>query len=598
MNLYKYIKHFFILLFSIIFNFLNAQNTDLTTFFEQSNYLETPRYDETIEYCKKLAESSDFIHYSTFGKSGQNRDLPLLIADKDGLTNPVDIRQKGRLVLLVQACIHAGESNGKDAGFLLLRDNIVKKQNLAFLDNVSIIFIPILNPDGHERFGPYNRLHQNGPKEMGWRTNAKNLNLNRDYLKSESPEIKAWHKLFNTWLPDFFIDIHSTNGADYQYSLTYSLETSGNLEKGLSDMLKTDYEPFITKKMNESGYKIFPYVAFKNWIDPRSGLELRLSPPLYSTGYLAIQNRCALLIESHMLKPYKERVFSTLEILKITLKFLNENKEKIEILNKTADEKTCLLSENKIDLPLNFVIDYSDSTKIDFLGYDYTIMKSKVSGGDWFKYHPEKPKTWNLTFFNKNIVTEKVQLPEAYIIPVEHADIIEKIKILGIATSEIKNDITIPVKTYYFVNPKPAATSFEGNQHLDYTLRDTVIDRLFHKGSVVVRPNQRTARVIAHALEPVSKSSFAASGYFNICTEPKEYAEIYVMEPMAEEMLAKNPEIKHEFETKIKNNPKYKSQWDLMQWFYSKTPYFDKQLNMYPVGLINSKNILNKLIEN
>ncbi|MFP4019209.1 MAG: M14 family zinc carboxypeptidase, partial [Bacteroidales bacterium] len=201
---------------TIIFFFLAQvafpQSDALDTYYEKSNYKETPRYEETIEYCKNLASSSEWIDYQTFGTSPQQRDLPLLILDKKGNFDASSVHSSGNGVILIEACIHPGEPDGKDAGLMLLRDLAIKKQNIDVLDNLTILFIPIVNVDGHERFGPYNRINQNGPKEMGWRTNAQNLNLNRDFLKADAPEIQQWLQLFNKWMPDFFIDIHTPDG--------------------------------------------------------------------------------------------------------------------------------------------------------------------------------------------------------------------------------------------------------------------------------------------------------------------------------------------------------------------------------------------------
>ncbi|MCK4657398.1 MAG: peptidase M14, partial [candidate division Zixibacteria bacterium] len=201
-------------------------DNDLTTYYEKSNFLETPRYDETVAFCKLLEAESPFVKYTSFGITPQGRELPLLIVDKsESFAPPTD----DRIVLLVIACIHPGESDGKDAGLVLIRDLIRDDSLTKQFDDVVLLFIPIFNVDGHERFGPYNRINQNGPLEMGFRVTAQGYNLNRDFLKADSPEMRAWLKLFREWLPDFFIDCHVTDGADYQYTITYGLETHENM---------------------------------------------------------------------------------------------------------------------------------------------------------------------------------------------------------------------------------------------------------------------------------------------------------------------------------------------------------------------------------
>jgi hypothetical protein len=215
-----------ILSVAFVFIFISsfAQFEEWETFFELSGKKETPRYKETMDFCKRLEKKSRWVHMTSFGKSAMERDLPLMIIDNQGLSDPNAVHASGKVVLLIQACIHPGEPEGKDAGLMLVRDLVIGNKFPGLLDHVSVLFIPIFNVDGHERFGPFNRINQNGPQEMGWRVTANNLNLNRDFLKADAPEMQAWLNMFNTWMPDFFIDSHTTDGADYQYVLTYQME--------------------------------------------------------------------------------------------------------------------------------------------------------------------------------------------------------------------------------------------------------------------------------------------------------------------------------------------------------------------------------------
>jgi murein tripeptide amidase MpaA len=226
---------FLILIFSAISGIgPGAQGSEFQTEYELSGGLQTPRYAQTRTTALQLAEISDQITYTTFGRSPQGRDLMLLIADRDGASSPSDVRASGRAVLMIQACIHAGESDGKDAGLMLLRDIATHKLAPSLLDNVTILFLPIFNVDGHEHFGPLNRPNQNGPLEMGFRVTANNLNLNRDFVKADAPEMQAWLDLYSAWMPDFLIDAHVSDGADFQYTLMYDMPVRGNMEAGLS----------------------------------------------------------------------------------------------------------------------------------------------------------------------------------------------------------------------------------------------------------------------------------------------------------------------------------------------------------------------------
>lgn len=575
----------FILLIS---NLLQAQ--DWKTYYESSGNLKTPGYYETIAFCNKLCSASPIASIQNIGISPQGREIPMMVIDRDGLNNPEAIRAKGRIIALVQACIHPGEPDGKDAMLMLLRDLLIDKKHKDILDNVSILFVPIFNVDGHERFGPYNRINQNGPEEMGWRTNALNLNLNRDFLKADTPEMQQWLKMYSKWLPDFFIDIHTTDGADYQYALTYDIEVFGNLDSGLTRWLNTIYEPRVTKSMNESGFLIFPYVQFRSWHDPRSGLQTGAAPPMISQGYAAIQNRPALLIETHMLKDYKTRVDATYSMIEYTLKVLNHQAGTLKTLINMADISTAAEGFRSQKFPVLLKTSQKDSTMIKFEGYNYKNVKSDLTGGDWFIYDNQKPLSMTLPFFNTTYPAVETYLPEAYIIPVEWKLIAERLKLHGVKIDQLTEPAEIKVKSYKFRDYEFKKAPYEGRQMVTTKYDDIEESRKFAKGSFIVFTDQRTARVIAAALEPASAGSFVEWGFFNQVFEQKEYSETYVMETMAREMMEKDPELRKEFEAKKNSDPDFaKSQWNMLNWFYSKTPYWDNRFNIYPIGKVYDK---------
>jgi hypothetical protein len=575
---------------------LFAQDTTFLTYYEKSQYLKTPRYAETVEFCKKLDKASPILTYTTFGKSPEGRDLPLLIADRNGNVTPEAVRKSGNAVLLIQACIHAGECDGKDAGLMLLRDLAIYKKNFQLLDHVTILFIPIFNTDGHERFGPYNRINQDGPEEMGWRTTAQNLNLNRDFLKAETPEMKAWLKLYNTWLPEFFVDCHVTDGADFQYTLTYALETGGSMEKNLSEWTANVCEKYLVNEMKKSGFPVFPYVQFRNWHDPRSGLTTGVAPPMLSQGYCAVQNRPGLLIETHMLKPYKTRVNSTYTMLLHTLELLNKEYITLQTLEDKADAFTAGGEFRKNPFPVSFSESLADSTQIEFLGFEYTIDTSDLTGGLWFKYDNQKPTVWQLTIFPNCIADKLVSLPEAYLIPPQCSSVIEKLQLHGVKTTRLTHEIRCNVQSGRFHNVRWSQRSYEGHHKLTYDLTDTIETCTFAAGTVLVEMNQRAAKVVAHLLEPASPDSYVAWGFFDAYFEQKEYAESYVMETMAREMMKQNPFLKTEFEQKKISDKAFASDPDAMlNWFFSKSPYWDSHFDRYPIGRIVNKTDLDKL---
>jgi hypothetical protein len=591
-------------IFTLLYVYAHAQNGHEPTYYEQSGFLETPRYSETVEYCKKLDLQSEMISFTTFGKSLQGKALPLLILDRDGLSDPAAIHSTGRLIILIQACIHPGESEGKDAGLMLIRNFISPAGNSGniipsakILKDISILFIPVFNVDGHERFGPYNRINQNGPKEMGWRTTASNLNLNRDYLKADTPEMQAWLTMFNQWSPDFFIDTHTTDGADYQYVLTYAMETHGTMEPQLTKWCNDIFLTGMEKKMTTLGEPVFPYVGFRNWHDPRSGLVTHASPPMLSQGYTAMRNRPGLLIETHMLKPYKTRVDATYDCILASLEILAREKDHLKSLINEADRFTSGATFLKEPFPLSFETSMKDSVMTDFLGFEYTVEKSDLTGGEWFHYS-NKPVTFRLPYFRTITPDKTTRLPLAYIIPVEWKTVIERIQFHGIKMTIIGSDINIPVKKYRFINPKWQQNPYEGRHPMtNISAEEFDQETTFPAGSVIVELAQPAAKIIVHMLEPEGEGSFVYWGFFDAVCEQKEYGESYVIEKLAREMIAEDPVLKVAFEEKRNTDTNFaKNHWDMINWFYNRTQYADQKRLVYPVGKIYNEAVLSELL--
>lgn len=567
-----------------------GQQTDWTTYFEKHQYNGTPRYDETMEFCRRLAQNSPFISLDTMGISPQGRPILVVIIDKNGHHTEERVRQSGNAVLLVQSAIHAGEPDGKDAMLQWLRDMVVYQKHVELLNHVTILWIPILNVDGHERYGAYSRINQNGPEEMGWRTNAQNLNLNRDYMKAETPEIQSWIKLFNQWLPDFFIDCHTTDGADYQYPITHSMEIYGNMDSGLTAWQRDTYLPVIEGEMEKSGFPVFQYVSFRRWHDPRSGLYATVALPRLSEGYTALQNRPGLLIETHMLKPYRIRVESTERLILVTLEMLNNEYQNLKKLNLQADEFCASEAFRKLPLAISFSTDFSDSVMVDFKGIDYDRVTSDLSGGDWFRYG-NTPTLFSLPMFDQVVPNEIVQLPEAYIIPPQWTSVIEKLQLHGVEFYTLKNSVETEVNLYTFSDYSWQQQPSEGKHPMTkLKLTENTKRMKFPAGSVVVPVNQRRARVIANILEPKATDSYVYWGYFDAITEQKEYSESYSMETIARQMLTEDPGLQVTFDLWKQNNPVLsENSYAILNWFYQQSPWWDQQKDLYPIGRIMSK---------
>jgi hypothetical protein len=425
---------------------------DCFTYYEKSGFKKTPSYLQTINYCQKLDSASKWIKFTSFGKSPQGRELPLLIVDTHANFTPERVKASGNVILLIQAGIHSGEIDGKDAGLMLVRDLVMLKKQTELLDNITFLFIPIFNVDGHERSSPYNRINQNGPEEMGWRVTAQNLNLNRDFMKADSPEMQQWLTLFNSWLPDFLVDCHVTDGADYQYVVTYGLEGYDNVSTPLKNLTRDLVEPYLNKKMDEAGFPMFPYVMFRNWDDIRSGLRTGSAPPRFSTGYGVVQSRIFLLIETHMLKDYQTRVSGTYNLLLSVMQLIHQYSDKLKEINLLSDHSTRNLSGKY--LPLNMEYFRTDSTMVEFKGVDYDRIPSDISGKDWVVYHSDRKKTYQMSYYNKVLAIDSVLVPFAYLIPMEWNKEIVLLKLHGIKINYLAKDTSLMVSSYKFSDIK------------------------------------------------------------------------------------------------------------------------------------------------
>ncbi len=573
---------FFILMSGLPLKSQSISEQAWRTRFEKSGYNETERYAETIGYFRLLTQHSKYAKLMQFGISPQGRKMYYFVVSADRTFTPAEAHKNGKPVVMIDNGIHAGEIEGKDACMLLLRDMLITGGKSALPKNITLIIIPVFNVDGHERFGKFNRINQNGPKEMGWRTTAQNLNLNRDWMKADAPEMQAMLKLFSSWLPDFFVDTHTTDGADYQYDITYAMEKFGNMYKGTADWIRRTFIPYMTKYVNDEGFLVAPYLSFKG-DNPETGIVDWAFEPRFSQSYAAAQNRPGLLIETHMLKPYKDRVFSTKAMLTAVIKYADSHPTELVKMNKSADENTIEeFSGGKKFLPLSFKV-AEDNIPFDFKGIKFIKDSSSISGSERITYTGEKYET-TIPYYNVMKTVDSVTVPHAYIIPKEWENIAGRMKMHGINIYQIKKDETRIVTRYKFKNVKFARSSFEGSQRVDCDY-DTFTDTLkIPSGTYIIPTNQRTLRVIVNLLEPKAPDSFLRWGFFNVVFERKEYFESYVMEKLAKTMMSENPSLAEEFERKLKSDEKFRDNPRArLNFFYERSPYFDKEFDLYPV---------------
>ena len=554
---------------------------------ERTNYRETPRYDETVAYSQRLAAASGLIRYMSFGKSGEGRDMPLLIAAEGGTFTPEAARSANKTVVLIQACIHPGEPDGKDAGLALLRDIAITRTRPHLLDHVVILFIPIYSTDGHERFGPYTRINQNGPAESGWRGTATNLNLNRDYMKADAPETRAWLRLWNAWNPDLFIDCHVTDGADYRYNVTYQYEHHENAPASVRDWMKTTLARVVPLTEGE-GNLLAPYPEFRDNRDLTKGIDSFIGTPRFATGYTPLRNRPGLLIETHMLKDYRSRVRGTYDLLRFVLEDVNRDPESLRRAVRAADEET--ISRGRTydaarRYPLRFELT-DKAVPFQLKGVESRRELSEVSGAVRVIFGT-KPVDLVVPLYDDARVTASVAPPLYYIVPAQWTSVIDVLAAQGLRLQRLAAPAAIEVESYRFSEVKWAPAPFEGRVMLSYKTTLVRERRTFNAGSVIVPMAQPAAQVALHLLEPDAPDSMVAWGFFNPIFEQKEYGESYVLENLAREMMAKDENLRREFEQRLISDPKFAASASArLQFFYERSPYWDPQLNLYPVGRI------------
>ncbi len=575
-----------------------AASPEWLTRAELSNFQETSRYAETIEYCKKLANASPWIRFATFGKSPEGRDLPLLIVSKDKIFTYEEARKSNQVVLLIINGIHAGEIAGKEASFMLLRDIAITKEKPALIDHVILLVVPIFSVDGHERVSAYNRINQNGPKEMGWRTTSQNLNLNRDWLKADTPEMKALLNIYTTWLPDFVIDNHVTDGADFQYDVTYAPEENILFHESIIQYTKQLF-PYLESFISKNGYKLGPYIEVVNEKNPAEGIVSTPSTPRFSSGYGALQNRPTIVTETHMLKTFETRVKSNYFLMEGVLTKFNEDPQSIRRAVRQADHDAILLGKAYnagAQFPLRLEVDFTKSDPMVFKGVEYSNEISPVSGAVKITYG-SKPIEITIPNFRYAKMQASAAPPLGYIVPPQWTQLIDRLKTHNIAFTRLKTPVTAEFETYHFSEVTWNDAPFEGHHELKFKTTKATERRTLMPGSVMVWLNQRSNKVILNLLEPDSPDSLVSWGYFDAIFEQKEFAEAYAMEKIAPEMMKNDPKLKAEFENRLVSDPKFKDDPDArLDFFFQRSPYWDQRKDAYPIVRITTEDQV-KLIQ-
>jgi murein tripeptide amidase MpaA len=537
----------------------------------------SPDYAQTRAWLEKLDAASPLIRMESFGVSPEGRDLLVVFASKDGAA--FDPRKP---VLLVQAGIHPGEIDGKDAGMMLLRDMAFHGKD-ALLDKVNLVFVPIFSVDGHERASPHSRPNQRGPTIQGWRHTAQNLNLNRDYGKLDSPEMRAMIGLINRVKPDLYMDVHVTDGEDYQYDITYGWAGyKGDFarSKATSAWLDHSFLPATEAGLKAAGHIPGQLVFALDDRNPKKGLGASPASLRYSNGYGDVARIATVLVENHSLKPYRQRVLGTYVLLEETLKVLARDGAALRAAE-TKDR-----AERPAKVAANFAPNAKPIRNETFLGVLFETYDSPASGRKEVRWlgKPD-PQPWSLPLYTSEPDLQLVP-PKAYWISSAKRDVIERLRIHGVTMETLAAPRAVAVDMIRFSAPKLAARANEGHVEIEAgPVAHETRTVTWPAGSVRVPVDQPLGELVTLLLEPQSDESFFAWGLFPEILQRVEYIEGYAIAPLAEKMLAADPKLKAEFEAKLAADPKFAADPDArLAWFYARTPYYDDHYRLYPVG--------------
>lgn len=551
---------------------------DFTTTFEKSQGLETATYQETITYYQDLANNYAEISIQAIGETDSGKPLHIVTLNMKGSgDNFESLRAKNR-ILLINNGIHPGESDGIDATMMLFRD--LAQGKIAAPKNTVVVTIPIYNVGGSLNRNSTTRTNQNGPKEYGFRGNARNYDLNRDFIKADTKNAKTFAQIFHLVQPDVFIDNHVSNGADYQYTLTHLFTQHNKLGGELGEFMHSKIMPKLEQKLEAKSWDITPYVNVFNRT-PDSGFTQFLDTPRYSTGYTSLFNTLGMMIETHMLKPYKQRVEGTYELMKSMLEITEEQGDKIAQLRK---EQAKLWSAGK-SYPITWAVDTTKASILKFKGYEGEMISSELTGAKRLKYDRSKPFTKDITYQEYFKATDSVTIPKAYIIPQGWHNVIDLLKLNKVEFTQFEKDTTLSVASYKIGAYETRTSPYEGHYtHYNTKVNTSVENMTFRAGDYFISTNQKAMRYLLETLEPNAPDSFFNWNFFDTILQQKEGFSPYVWEDKAEQLLQNNPKVQIEYNVKISYDEDFANSWYAqLDWLYKQSDHYEKAHLQYPV---------------
>jgi hypothetical protein len=562
----------------------------LRTVAEQSGNQRTGRYDEVERLCPAYQQTwPSQVRCFEFGRTPEGRPMLALVASADGVLDAAAAHRAQRPIVLMQGGIHAGEIDGKDAGFLALREMLDGAAAPGALAAATFVFVPVFNVDGHERFGRWNRPNQVGPQEMGWRTTAQNLNLNRDYVKADAPEMQAMLRLLNEWDPILYVDLHVTDGAQFEHDVSFNVAPTltGDADLRRSAVGLRDE---LVKRIRDTGsLPLDFYPAFVRDDDPTSGFAVQVGRKFFSQEYWAARNRLGVLVETHSWKDYPTRVRVTHDSIVAMLQMAARDGRKWLEAAKTADEHAARVGGTSVALTYE---NTPHVRTIEFRGYEYTREPSAVSGTLLTRYNPKKPQIWRIPLADEVRPAASVNAPRGgYIVPAAYAQMVgEKLALHGVEFRKLAAaSAGVDAEVFRATKVTPAAASFEGHTPVMLEGQWARERRDVPAGSLFVPIAQARSLLLMTLLEPQEPDSLVRWGFFAQAFERKEYMEAYVAEDVAEQMLKSDPAVRQEFEQRLSDDAEFARNPNArLDFFYRRHSSWDDRYNLYPVYRVDS----------
>ncbi|EKF55668.1 M14 family peptidase [Galbibacter marinus] len=572
-------KRYILISFSLVcFGNVFAQNNEFTTVFEQSNAKQTATYNQVIDFYTRLSEAYPMIKVIEKGDTDAGLPLHLILLNPDQNFN-IDQVRKHKRVLLINNGIHPGEPDGIDATMMLYRD--IAQGKIKSPKHTLLATIPIYNIGGALNRNSHSRTNQNGPMEYGFRGNAKNYDLNRDFVKSDSKNAFAFAEIYHELKPDVFIDDHVSNGADYQYILTHLFTQHNKLGSYSGRYLNQELKPALIASLKKKDYHMTPYVNVFNQV-PEKGFAQFFDSPRYSTGYTTLWNTLGMMVETHMLKSYDKRVYGTYELISSMIDIIEKDHLKIKQVRSKSQEDF----KNRKTYPVAWELVKDTATILDFKGFQGQYIPSEVTGLTRLKYDRSKPFTKPVKHYDTYRAVKTVDIPKAYLIPTAWNQVIERLKVNQIEMQLINNTEELTVEVYNIKDYETVKSPYEGHYlHKNTQLSTTIEQITIIPGSYYRVPTQQAGiRYILETLEPEAVDSFFNWNFFDTILQQKEGFSPYVWEDLALEFLKENPSINKAFEAKRQTDTTFANNWYLqLDWIHKKSPYHEKAHLRYPI---------------